>query len=174
MRECMNDIACLLKRKAINCLWIKTIEENEAINDVVEIVRQDMSNSKLYLWSLTEGISLLGTKRGEEKKSAPDPKYREISSLFAFYREKVDSSNGNSNVFILRDLHKIIEDKKTLRSIRDFKEYELAYYNPIIVIAPECSIPDDVAQLFKVVDYDMPSKTYIKQYSDSAIEGMQS
>lgn len=153
-----------LLRANIECIWIRTYEEMSVINDIKEMISENansyFANMSVQQWSNTEGLTKL-SRHSYEKQEEPNVKIREIPALFNAIRKYSNSPEGSSNVFILRDLHAMIKEPKTLRYIRDLKEYNFAFYNPIIVISPYCEIPDEVSKLFKVVDYDLPNEEEI-------------
>lgn len=170
MRDSMNEVLDLMKAR-ITCIWIKSYEEDEVIKDLKEIVR---SNPRFFpamsirMWSNTEGLTELALHQSEEQKPA-DPKVKEIPALFSVAQQLADPENGRSTMFILRDFHSQLDSSKGRRYIRDFAEYQAAaFYSPFIVVSPYVQIPDEIARLFRVVDYGLPDRSNIMEYVRTA------
>lgn len=166
MRPCMNELTFLFKSRT-DCIWIDTYEEEAAIQDIQEIMAEHYISWKLKVWSNTEGLSIIPLTAGEKTEQA-DKKLREIPALFDQIRTDVfegkvgDKQNLGSIVYVLRDIHNLMNDPRIRRSIRDVKEYRSVRYLPIIVIAPTSEIHEEVAKLFRVIHYDLPDRELIK------------
>ena len=174
MRESMDEVLFLMNSRC-ECIWINTYEEQQVISDLRELVTKNFRSWKLNVWSNTEGLLSLPINKGE-KAVPPDKKLREIPALFEHMRQALaegDNSSGVRNqtgiIYVLRDLHNLMQDPRTRRCIRDLKEYRHVHrYLPIIVIAPSTEIHDEVSKLFRVVDYGLPTKAMIETYVDKA------
>ena len=164
MRECMKEVQILLRSRC-DCIWINTYEEADVIKDLREIVQKEHRNMKFYVWSNTEGLKSFPITKGE-KMEEPNAKLREIPALFASIRANLEgTSDGQSNtgaIYVLRDLHNLMADPRTRRCIRDIKEYQHNKYIPLIVVAPVAEVHEEIARLFKVVDYELPDKALIR------------
>lgn len=165
MRDSMKEVQLLLRARC-ECIWINTYEEAEVIKDLREIVQKEHRNMKFFVWSNTEGLKNFPIVKGE-KIEEPDMKLREIPALFAKIRNDLngtisDDKSSTGGIFVLRDLHNLMNDPRTRRCIRDIKEYQHNKYMPLIVIAPVSEVHEEVARLFKVVDYELPNKALIR------------
>lgn len=163
----MEEVRTLLKSRC-ECIWINTYEESDVIKDLREIVQKDLRNMRFYVWSNTEGLKNLPIVKGE-KAEEPNQKLREIPALFASIRNILSTPSDADNiatgaVYVLRDLHNLLQDPRTRRCIRDIKEYQFNKYVPLIVIAPVSEINEEISRLFRVVDYELPSKELIKSF----------
>ena len=172
--EIQNDVSSIIRAR-IGCVWIKTYEEREVVEDLKELLRtathRIFSNMSLQLWSRTEGVQKLALSAAE-KQEEPDTKLAEFKALFKTIRKKqMDRDNGSSNLWILRDFNTVIHDAAARRLIRDLKEYPGYHYNPIVVISPTLELPDDISHLFRVVEYSLPTEeavhTAIKAFNDN-------
>ena len=178
MRESMNEVEMLLRAR-IGCIWINSFEEEDIINDLKEVMRnqpQQFQGYSLNIWSHTEGVTKIPLSEYEEA-TPPNPKLRELPALFSVISGSEKGDGGSSNLWILRDFHTMITDAKAQRYIRDLKEYPSNHYNPLIVIAPAVNLPSDVARLFRVVDYELPKEDLIKsmvQASNLQLSGLES
>ena len=167
MRDCMNNFVSLLQAK-LPCFWIQTFEENNVIEDIEEILRKDprFGDYNIQMWSNTEGLKKLAFRTGE-KQGAADPKFREPPALFSVISKQAQGEQGSQhNLWILRDFHTVITQAKTQRLVRDIAEYSIKVYNPLVVIAPSVDIPEDVAHLFRVLQYDLPDEQEIRKSID--------
>lgn len=160
----MEEVQTLLRARC-ECIWIVSQEEAEVIKDLREIIQKEHRNMKFYVWSNTEGLKNLPIVRGE-KTEEPNAKLREIPALFASIRSNLDGmsedQSGTGAVYILRDLHNLLQDPRTRRCIRDIKEYQHNRYMPLIVISPVSDINEEIARLFKIIVYDLPDKALIR------------
>ena len=172
MRQSMEEVKFLLKSRC-ECIWINTYEEAQVLKDLREIMAKDYRNMKLFVWSNTEGMKVLPISKGEKAEPA-DKKTREIPALFENIRSAVEEGANSDNrnlagaVYVLRDLHNLMQDPRARRCIRDIKEYRSNRYLPIIVIAPTSEIHEEVSKLFRIVDYGLPTKEMIHEYVTGA------
>jgi len=162
LRSCMEEVKLLLRARC-ECLWITTYEEDEVINDLRDIIRRDFKNMKLFVWSNTEGLKGIPMVNGEKVLDA-DVKLREVPALFTYVRDILNNKNMKDStgaVFVLRDLHNLMADARTRRCIRDIKQYTQDKYIPFVVISPSSTVHDEVARLFKIINYNLPDKKEI-------------
>ena len=169
MRDCIKDLLVFFKSK-INCIWIRSYEETEVIKDIKELVKTEpiLSGVNIQLWSRTEGITNLALN-ANEIQGEPNTQYREFPAMFAYMsniqnnRSTLEEGGSSKNLWILRDFHTVITDARAQRYIRDLKEYDSDRYNPIIIISPVLELPDDISKLFRVIEYDLPTKDMIRE-----------
>lgn len=155
----MNEVHDLLKAK-IQCIWIDTYEEHEAIKDL-KVIANKIPGMNLYLWSHTEGLKKLALTSLERQEPA-DPKLMQPNALFNHIRDMQENENKTEGIYILRDLHLLNDNHAVKRALRDIKEYPAKNFNPIIVIAPVVNIPPEWEKLFTIISYDLPSKEEIE------------
>lgn len=162
MRKCMDEVDLLIK-SGISCIWIDTYEEAEVLRDIKALVKREYKTFPLRVWSNTEGMKKIPTIAGETAQP-PDRKFREPNAVFEYIATAAgfrEESQGSRNIFVLRDLNELMgRDPRVKRYIRDIMEYPMRYQNIIIVVSPQVDIPDDIAKLFRVVDYDLPDRAY--------------
>ncbi len=165
MRESMNELRALLKAK-FQCIWINTYEEADALKDIKEVVQDVYPAYGIRIWSQTGGLVGLPMIKGE----SPDRSMEDMN-LFPMVLHMIQEDIDNSSepfVYVFRDLSNIINDSETRRAIRDMKENPARKYVPFIVLAPLTSIPADIAQLFRVIDYGLPTLDIIRGRIDAA------
>lgn len=168
MRKSIEDLRILLKAK-IDCIWIQTHEEKEVLDDLKELIASEskMSDTNIQLWSRTEGVTKIPVYSFEQVEK-PDAKLKEPPALFSAIRNNQNEPNGASNIWVLRDFHTVITDPKVQRFVRDLKEYNGKHYNPLLVISPAMEIPSDVARLFRVIEYGLPSESMVQRMVEKA------
>lgn len=169
MRNCMEELKHLLKAK-IQCIWIDSYEENEILKDLKEITN-DMSGLKLFTWTQTEGLKKIALTNKEKQEDA-DRKIN-IDGIFQTISMAQDDKNvENCGLYVIKDLHMIIDTPNIKRFIRDLKERPSKNYNPIIVVAPVVSIPIELEKLFTVIHYDTPDVEEITRLVGKMISSM--
>ena len=170
LRDSMNEVLDLMKAR-VTCIWIKSYEEDEVVKDLKEIVRNNpryFPGMSVRMWSNTEGLTELALHQSEEQKPT-DAKVKEIPALFNVAQQLANPETGRSTMFILRDFHSQLDNSKARRYIRDFAEYQAeAFYSPFVVVSPYDQIPDEIARLFRVIDYGLPDKNNIMEYVRAA------
>lgn len=173
MKNSLEEIKILLQARA-QCIWITSYEENVVINDIKKLVKDEIPGMNIRLWSQTEGLKSLPLVP-VEKVDPPDIKMCNPKMLFTHIRESQEASTNpiTQTMFILRDLHLMIEAPDVRRAIRDAKEYPYNSYCPIVVISPIVNIPQEHEKLFTVVEYDLPSKEEITVIVDNLCRGLQ-
>lgn len=168
MRTSMTEIQKLLESK-IQCIWINTYEEVEVLKDLKEVINKSkkLHSLELFSWSHTSGLQ----KEVLLKNETPEPidsKMKVPSKLFNFIQERQqDHGKNQQGIFILHDLHLLIDSHEIKRLIRDTKENSAkVVYNPIVVISPVVTIPSELEKLFTIVDYETPSYDEVKLMVD--------
>lgn len=163
------------------CIWVKTYEEADFITDLRQLVIDKYSNYTLRIWSNTEGLLQVNTNsswNGDKIYMPEDNRAKEFPSLFDTHIVPAcQTDDGSNTIWVLRDFHQVITNPKAMRYIRDLKEYQNKKkgYNPILILSPTVTLPDDIARLFKVIDYSLPTHEdivgYIKLINDKVKKG---
>lgn len=177
------NLAFLLKAKT-KCIWIRTYEEQRAINDITSVIVDNNPGMSLYTWSSFEGKIKVPLTKHEKKSPAemmgPDMIIQEIienqkkGSKVRTSSNEVETINKSDNVYLLKDFHLLNDSKILIRAIRDAKERpsnEMMSYNPIVIISPIINLPIEHEKLFTIIDYSLPEKSEIslllKQFTES-------
>lgn len=172
MRACMNEVKNLLKAK-IDFIWIDSYEENEVLRDLISLVNEQFFGTKLFTWSMTEGLKKIALNRHEKQEDAMR-EFRDPHRVMDFIMSAQDNGQlKDEGFFVMKDLHIPLENIQTFkRAIRDAKEYSSKNYNPIIVIAPSIYVPLELEKLVHIVSYDTPNKEQITTFLDAMIQKM--
>ena len=166
MRD-LTEIRDLLAAKT-ECIWVQTIEEQDFLDDFLTMLVDNpkYQNVNIKEWTSTSGVTPVDLITGPVY-SKTIIELREVPALFekGIIPDCFDEENTNTqNIWILKDLDPMFQNPKTARYIRDVKEGRKSVsYSPIIVISPN-QVNGDVAHLFKVVEYSLPSSVDIFNY----------
>ena len=188
MKSSIQELTYLLKSKA-KCIWIKTYEEQQCMQDIKKIVLDELPNVKLNSWSFFEGLQEEPLTKAEQKKKpkagvSPDALLSQIIANQAMCEEHSVNKNGkmekeirnkNESVWVIKDFHLCNEAKSVLRGIRDAKERdpkEMLGYNPIIVISPIVNIPLEHEKLFTILEYETPNIEEITRLLNAFVSKM--
>lgn len=169
MRECMTDLINSIKSRK-SCIWIKTQEESSTIKDIRQISMINLPKANIVIWSQTEGATIYNSV--DNSSSGKNiKKLANIDNLFSFIKLNTYGGTDNNdkvvkpepNIFILRDYNNLFNDPKSIRFIRDLKEYhkQKEAYNPIIILSQIDNIPTQLTRLFKLIDYGLPNRNEI-------------
>ena len=169
MRECMTDLINSIKSRK-SCIWIKTQEESLTIKDIRQISMINLPKANIVIWSQTEGATIYNSV-DNSSSGKHIKKLANIDNLFSFIKLNTYGGTDNndkiikpeSNIFILRDYNNLFNDPKSIRFIRDLKEYhrQKEAYNPIIILSQIDNIPTQLTRLFKLIDYGLPNRNEI-------------
>jgi SpoVK/Ycf46/Vps4 family AAA+-type ATPase len=169
MRECMTDLINSIKSRK-SCIWIKTQEESLTIKDIRQISMINLPKANIVIWSQTEGATIYNSVDNSSSGKSIK-KLANIDNLFSFIKLNTYGGTDNNdkvvkpepNIFILRDYNNLFNDPKSIRFIRDLKEYhkQKEAYNPIIILSQIDNIPTQLTRLFKLIDYGLPNRNEI-------------
>lgn len=169
MRECMTDLINSIKSRK-SCIWIKTQEESLTIKDIRQISMINLPKANIVIWSQTEGATIYNSVDNSSSGKSIK-KLANIDNLFSFIKLNTYGGTDNNdkvvkpepNIFILRDYNNLFNDPKSIRFIRDLKEYHKRKeaYNPIIILSQIDNIPTQLTRLFKLIDYGLPNRNEI-------------
>lgn len=180
MRECMTDLINSIKSRK-SCIWIKTQEESLTIKDIRQISMINLPKANIVIWSQTEGATIYNSiDNSSSGKSIK--KLANIDNLFSFIKLNTYGGTDNNdkvvkpepNIFILRDYNNLFNDPKSIRFIRDLKEYhkQKEAYNPIIILSQIDNIPTQLTRLFKLIDYGLPNRNEILSCMNETINNI--
>ena len=141
----------LLIRACYPLIYIPTTEEERLEKAIAETL-QNMSNRNTYIWDFVEGYGDNPNNKGFGKRNP-------LQALE--FIEKLPSKVGG--VFILRDFQRFLEDVSISRKLRNLSRSLKAQPKNIVIIAPQVSIPEELTEIFTVLDFPLPSREEIKQ-----------
>lgn len=180
MRECMTDLINSIKSRK-SCIWIKTQEESLTIKDIRQISMINLPKANIVIWSQTEGATIYNSVDNSSSGKSIK-KIANIDNLFSFIKLNTYGGTDNNdkvvkpepNIFILRDYNNLFNDPKSIRFIRDLKEYhkQKEAYNPIIILSQIDNIPTQLTRLFKLIDYGLPNRNEILSCMNETINNI--
>lgn len=180
MRECMTDLINSIKSRK-PCIWIKTQEESLTIKDIRQISMINLPKANIVIWSQTEGATIYNSVDNSSSGKSIK-KLANIDNLFSFIKLNTYGGTDNNdkvvkpepNIFILRDYNNLFNDPKSIRFIRDLKEYhkQKEAYNPIIILSQIDNIPTQLTRLFKLIDYGLPNRNEILSCMNETINNI--
>lgn len=180
MRECMTDLINSIKSRK-SCIWIKTQEESLTIKDIRQISMINLPKANIVIWSQTEGTTIYNSVDNSSSGKSIK-KLANIDNLFSFIKLNTYGGTDNNdkvvkpepNIFILRDYNNLFNDPKSIRFIRDLKEYhkQKEAYNPIIILSQIDNIPTQLTRLFKLIDYGLPNRNEILSCMNETINNI--
>ena len=160
--NCLDELKHLFVART-KCIWIKTHEEVLVIEKIKEYLLKNRLAYDVKSWSMNAGLQIEPLIVSDEKP-APDKQLASIERLIATIDQAQSNAESKTCVYILKDLHLMLENKMVIRAIRDLKEKpgnELKSYQPIIVVSPVLNIPIEHEKLFTVLEFDTPNRQEI-------------
>lgn len=182
MRECMNEVLNLINAKT-KCIWINTYEEKEVVKDLKEVSTNLRIPMPIYSYSFSSGIQRADLVTDTEGTITPMPVNKLFKNIYDLNRGiKPDEETlemlkedgrlvieDNSNMFVLKDFHLMIDTPDIKRMFREAMEGACINYNVIIIISPVTQIPVEMEKLFTIINYDTPDEVLIRSILDAAV-----
>lgn len=160
--SCLEELKHLFVART-KCIWIKTHEEVLVIEKIKEYLLRNTLAYDVKSWSMNAGLQIEPLIKSDERP-APDKQLASIERLISTIDAAQSNAESKTCVYILKDLHLILENKMVIRALRDLKEKpgnELKSYQPIIVVSPVLNIPIEHEKLFTVLEFDTPTREEI-------------
>lgn len=145
----------LLLQSNAPCIWIKTYEEEKAIQTIKNIIARVMPGMKIKVWDLATGIAELDLSSNKvgEAQFAP------IDAVINRQIIKSSHTSKDSNAWLLKDLQLVTNLPPVIRSIRNLaEETHKASYNPLIAISPIVDIPINQDKIWNILEFSTPTK----------------
>lgn len=176
------DFTNLLEAKT-KCIWIKTYEEERVIQTIESLLFNNPLFTKMgiKLWDLFTGLTDINIiAEGQVREDVhqgvnPDNVLARILEC----RKKGQRikqgnmtlvSNGDENIWILKDFHSLLTNSLLVRGIRSVEEIQNSStisYNPLVIVSPVMDIPVELDKLFTVIDFDTPTSEELKPYLEA-------
>ncbi len=145
-----SDELTLLLRACYPLIYIPTTEE-ERLEKAIAIVTKSMGNRNVYIWDFVEGY-------GDNPNNTGFGKRNPLQALE--FIEKLPAQVGG--VFILRDFQRFLEDISISRKLRNLSRTLKSQSKNIVIISPQVTIPDELTEVFTVLDFPLPTAAEIK------------
>jgi hypothetical protein len=160
---------------------METVEEMRA----VRLVRTACSalNLAAFEWTIASGLVRCGSEAsdlGFESGTLPVGGYvahaPETENAKAIYNSREPAQMlGNLEAisieaaFILKDLHRHIDDPVVVRRLRDVGQKFAANRRTLVLTAPKISIPPELASLVEYLDLPLPDRQRLRQIIDEVL-----
>ena len=145
-----SDELTLLLRACYPLIYIPTAEE-ERLEKAIATVLETMGNRNVYIWDFVEGYADNPNNTGFGKRNP-------LQALE--FIEKLPPKVGG--VFILRDFQRFLEDISISRKLRNLARSLKSQPKNIVIISPQVTIPDELTEVFTVLDFPLPTAAEIK------------
>ena len=154
----------LLLRSRYPLIYIPTGEE-ERLEKVITQAAQGLSdgsqNRPVYIWDFVDGY----------QNNPNDPGFGKRNPLQAL--EFVEKFPTNSPViFILRDFQRFLEDVSISRKLRNLARSLKSQPKNIVIIAPQITIPAELAEVITVLEFPLPTGAEIRQEVQNLLTAM--
>src|SRR5438046_10758319 len=128
-------------------IYILSIEEKRVEKSIAEVLhareREKNYKTKIYTWSVTEGMRLGKEPQGDSK----DP----LKAL----RFVVEAKADERAVFILRDLHAYLKNPEVVRLLRDIGRKLKEELTTVFLISPLLAIPPELDKEVAVAEHPL-------------------
>jgi SpoVK/Ycf46/Vps4 family AAA+-type ATPase len=147
LRRVDKDIEHLMRAR-YPLIYILSSEEKRVEKSIADVLqareREKHYKTKIYTWSITEGVRLGKEPQGDSK----DP----LKAL----RFVVEAKADERAVFILRDLHAYLKNPEVVRLLRDIGRKLKEELKTVFLISPLLAIPPELDKELAVVEYPLP------------------
>ncbi|MEM9543183.1 MAG: AAA family ATPase [Cyanobacteria bacterium P01_E01_bin.42] len=140
----------LLLRACYPLIYIPTPEEERAESAIAASARRS-GNRIVYIWDFVEGYQNNPNNAGVGRRNP-------LQAL-EFIEQLPDSS---PIVFVLRDFQRFLDDVSVSRKLRNLAKRLKSQPKNIVVISPEITIPSELAEVFTIIDFPLPTTEEIK------------
>src|SRR5437660_156468 len=137
-----------LMRARYPLIYILSSEEKRVEKSIADVLahreREKGVRTKIYTWSVTEGVRIGGEQQGDSK----DP----LKAL----RFILEAKKDERAVFILRDLHAFQKNPEVVRLLRDLARNLKETLKTVFMISPLLQVPPELDKELAVVEYPLP------------------
>lgn len=106
--------------------------------------------SRIYTWTVTEGLAPLNGKPLDEKYKGP---YETLNFI---------ASNNEKALFLLLDFHPYISEAKITRKMRDLIHNLQSTSSCVMILSPKLTLPKELEKDIAVLDYPLPGLEDVK------------
>jgi len=152
LRRVDKDIEHLMRAR-YPLIYILSSEEKRVEKSIADVLhtreREKNYRTKIYTWSVTEGVRLGKEPQGDSK----DP----LKAL----RFVLEAKSDERAVFILRDVHPYLKNPEVVRLLRDIGRKLKEELKTVFLISPLLAIPPELDKEVAVVEYPLPELSEI-------------
>src|SRR3989441_7511804 len=139
-------------------IYILSSEEKRVEKSIADVLqsreREKHYKTKIYTWSVTEGVRLGKEPQGDSKDR--------LKAL----RFVLEAKPDERAVFILRDVHPYLKNPEVVRLLRDIGRKLKEELKTVFLISPLLAIPPELDKEVAVVEYPLPGLVEIDAIFD--------
>ena len=139
----------LLLRACYPLIYIPTLEEERVEAAIARCAKA--ANRMVYTWDFVDGYQDNPNYAGFGKRNP-------LQALELLEKLPISALG----VFILRDFHRFLEDVSIARKLRNLARLLKSQPKNIVIVSPQIAIPDELTEVFIVVDFPLPTAAEIK------------
>ncbi len=144
-----------LVRARHSVIWVVTHEEDRILKILSRIANASTPARHLYLWSHSKGLESINGKRTTVDADMLDPVVAIADFQARATGQGQDSEAGA--LFVMRDLHRKLDDGVVYRHLRDAVASLLATRCSIVITAPVANLPTELQKDVVVIDMPLPT-----------------
>lgn len=145
----------LLIRSSYPIIYVPTPEEERAEQIIGYVAQNGTPSRGLHLWDFVEGFEGNGVGRNNPVQALSE----------------IEKANPDSPaVFIMRDLHRFLDDAQVARRLRNLARHLRNSRKTLIILAPTLRIPADLADEITVLNLNPPTVEEIGRELETILE----
>ncbi|MDX2216091.1 MAG: AAA family ATPase [Oculatellaceae cyanobacterium bins.114] len=134
----------LLLRARYSLIYVPTREEERVEGAIAECAKRQ-GNRGVYIWDFVDGYQGNPNDEGFGRRNP-------LQALELI--EKLPATVPA--VFILRDFHRFLDDVAIARKLRNLGRVLKSQPKNIVLLSPQLTIPDDLAEVLTVIEFPLP------------------
>jgi hypothetical protein len=164
-QKVQNEMSRLFKAR-YTCLWVQSPEELRAENGIIEAAAA--AQYPVLLWDVATGLSQPPT---EDNPSGlvVDAQLRDPMAVVGRIRE-----SRTRAVYILRDLHRWLNDPMLTRLLRstarELQDSPVPEQRTIVILSPSSEVPPDLKGQTALIEYPLPDREEMAAILNEIIE----
>jgi len=128
-------------------IGIMSHEENRVMAAIKALATK--RNRKVATWSYTQGLENFDLSADDTRM--PD----EAMAAIANYLKDGISAKDKATIFVIKDLHHMLDDSLIVRYLRDISN--TASQHAVVLLSPNLEVPADLEKAISVIDWPLPS-----------------
>jgi AAA+ superfamily predicted ATPase len=150
----------LLLRARYPLIYIPSLEE-ERVEAAIAETAQQQGQRAVYIWDFVDGYQGNPNDAGFARRNP-------LQAL-EFVEKLPDSAAA---IFVLRDFHRFLEDVSVARKLRNLARRLKAQPKNLVILSAQLTIPDDLTEVFTVVEFPLPKGAEIRTEIERLLSGI--
>jgi len=144
-------------------IYLVTSEE-ERSEQAISALAQTKPQSKLFVWTVTHGITEYGQSRNVTQHNTVSPE----AAIEWVIRQR--DPNTGSGIYVFKDLHPFIDSPPVTRWLRDAVANFKSTNKTIILMSPVQNVPIELEKEVVVLDFPLPDMKELNQVLSRQLE----